>query len=276
MWKARMWIGRVAGYEDPEKRGRVQVRIMGVHPDRGKLPDSDLPWIPCMMPNIFGGVSGQGTIPPPSLLTEAVVLGFSFDGAMAQENIVYGLVPNASVIHELAKNNQGANGGGFGGGSGGGGGSAGGSSSSSGSSQRVEPVGMSGDPVSGGKYDDIINEMAAKYGVDPALVKAIIKNESGFDQNAVSDAGAQGLMQLMPGTAKWLGVDPTDPRQNIEGGTKYIAQMLNNNNGNLEYALASYNWGPGNFKKFGWDARPNETRGYVNKVITSYNEYKGG
>lgn len=123
-----------------------------------------------------------------------------------------------------------------------------------------------------GKYANIIKQAAAKYDLPERLISSIIQHESSFKNNTVSHAGARGLMQLMPGTAKFLGVkDSYDPTQNINGGAKYLRQMLNQFNGNTELALAAYNAGPGNVKKYGGIPPFKETQNYVKKVLNTFN-----
>lgn len=120
------------------------------------------------------------------------------------------------------------------------------------------------------KYDDIIARAAEQYGVEASLIKAMIKMESDFNPNDVSSSGAVGLMQLMPETAKGLGVtDSYDPEQNIMGGTKYIAQKLKEYDGDIELALSAYNAGSGTVRKYG--GVPPQCRVYIAKIL-SYKE----
>ena len=118
--------------------------------------------------------------------------------------------------------------------------------------------------------EDMIEAAAEKYDVDSRLVKAIAIAESNMNQNDISDAGAIGVMQLMPETAAGLGVDPYDEQQNIEGGAKYIKQMLNTFGGNVKKAVAAYNAGPGAVQKYGGIPPYSETQHYVGRVTDLY------
>ena len=123
------------------------------------------------------------------------------------------------------------------------------------------------------KFEPLVEEAGQKYGVEPSLIKAIIETESGGNPRAVSPAGAQGLMQMMPGTAAELGVqDPFNPAENIMAGTRYFRQLLDRYQGSTRLALAAYNWGMGNLENHP-GALPKETKNYIAKVESYYQSY---
>jgi soluble lytic murein transglycosylase len=125
------------------------------------------------------------------------------------------------------------------------------------------------------QYDGLIGLTAREQQIQPALVKAVIAAESNFDPQAVSRAGAQGLMQLMPATAEELGIqDPLRPVQNVRGGTRYLRLMIDRY-GDLERALAAYNAGPTAVDRHGGVPPYRETRDYVKRVLTYYRHYHG-
>jgi soluble lytic murein transglycosylase-like protein len=124
-------------------------------------------------------------------------------------------------------------------------------------------------------FDGQIQAAAQKYGIDPALLKGLIKQESGFNPSAGSPAGAQGLTQLMPGTARSLGcTNPLDPTQAIDAGAKYLRQQLDAFGGDVRKALAAYNAGPGAVQRFGGVPPYGETQNYVQKVMAYADQYR--
>jgi soluble lytic murein transglycosylase-like protein len=125
-------------------------------------------------------------------------------------------------------------------------------------------------------FESEINAAATSNGIDPALLKGLVQQESGFDPNARSGAGAVGLTQLMPATAAGLGVtDATDPVQSLQAGARYLRQQLDRFGGDERLALAAYNAGPGAVSKYGGVPPYAETQSYVNKVLANAASYRG-
>ena len=130
--------------------------------------------------------------------------------------------------------------------------------------------------IAAGEFDAYIDEAAVRYKMPPALVRAVMHAESAFDPNAISVVGASGLMQLMPGTAREMYVkDIFDPKDNIEGGVRYLRVLANEFDGDMVKMVAAYNAGPEAVKKYGGQVPPYaETQAYVRKVISLYFQYK--
>lgn len=131
-------------------------------------------------------------------------------------------------------------------------------------------------PISSARdLNDVVNEASGRYQLDPDLVNSVIKAESGFHVRAVSPKGAQGLMQLMPGTASQLGVPNVfDPRANVEGGTKYLRELMERYDFDIPKALAAYNAGPQRVEQFRGIPPYYETRAYVARIVKDFNKKK--
>jgi soluble lytic murein transglycosylase-like protein len=127
-------------------------------------------------------------------------------------------------------------------------------------------------PEAGREWAPAIEAAAASVGMDPRLLASVVWTESSFTPDAVSSAGAIGLAQLMPGTAQLLGVDPWNPQQNLEGGARYLAHVLERF-GSVDSALAAYNAGPGRVEEAG--GPPSYTHGYISRVLEHYRELGG-
>jgi len=126
-----------------------------------------------------------------------------------------------------------------------------------------------------GKYGSLIKQASKKFSLEPPLVKAVIMVESGFDPRAVSKKGAQGLMQLMPGTANEMEVeDPYNPEENIFGGTRYLSKLMERFNNDIELALAAYNAGPEAVEKHEGVPPFSETKKFIKKVMGFYKQYR--
>jgi soluble lytic murein transglycosylase-like protein len=127
----------------------------------------------------------------------------------------------------------------------------------------------------GGEYEALIDQAASRNGLDPAVLHGLIQQESGFDPSATSSAGASGLTQLMPGTASSMGVsNALDPAESIEGGARYLGELMTQFGGNTEDALAAYNAGPGAVQQYGGIPPYTETQSYVSKVLGYAETYR--
>jgi len=125
------------------------------------------------------------------------------------------------------------------------------------------------------QFDPIISDASKKYGLEAPLIKAVIKAESDFDPNAISNKGARGLMQIMPMNFRFLNVEnPFDPHQSIDGGARYLREMMDRYNGKLNLSLAAYNAGPGAVDRHGGVPPYQETEEYIERVMRYYQRYK--
>jgi soluble lytic murein transglycosylase-like protein len=137
------------------------------------------------------------------------------------------------------------------------------------------PTATGGGGGAGGEYEALVTQAAARNGLDPAVLHGLIQQESGFDPSATSGAGAMGLTQLMPGTASSLGVaNPTNPAESIEGGARYLGELMRQFAGNTSDALAAYNAGPAAVQEYGGIPPYSETQNYVASVLSNAESYR--
>jgi soluble lytic murein transglycosylase-like protein len=143
--------------------------------------------------------------------------------------------------------------------------------------QTANLDGAAAGPQATPAIEQLVQSNSAAQGVDPDLIRAVMANESAFDPNATSSAGAQGLMQLMPTTASEVGVTNSyDPSQNVAGGTRYLRTLLERFGGDLTHAVAAYNAGPEAVEKYNGVPPYPETQSYVKNVLDTYRQYKSG
>jgi soluble lytic murein transglycosylase-like protein len=135
------------------------------------------------------------------------------------------------------------------------------------------PAAAGGTALAGVPYADLFTRAGNRYGVDPSILAAVANQESGFDSGAVSQAGAQGLMQFMPATARGLGVNPLDPASAVNGAARYLSS-LTNQFGSTQLALAAYNAGPGTVSRYGGVPPYPETQNYVRAVMSKAEAYR--
>ncbi len=136
-------------------------------------------------------------------------------------------------------------------------------------------VDYAGESAAGGEYEGLIDQAAQRYGLEPAVLHGLIEQESDFNPDAESSAGAEGLTQLMPGTASSMGVsDPLDPAESIEGGARYLSQLMSEFGGNTTDALAAYNAGPAAVSEAGGVPAYAETESYVGKVLANAEAFR--
>ena len=129
--------------------------------------------------------------------------------------------------------------------------------------------------VGGEDFEAKVDELAARFDLSPSLIEALVWQESRWRENAVSPVGARGLAQLMPGTARDLGVDPDDPFANLEGGARYLREQLDRFDGDLEKALAAYNAGPDAVREHSGIPPFRETQNHVQRVLAVFNRLEG-